>query len=70
MSQPTQLKFDVQWGGERAAGINPGSEEVTIIFKHGQPLDEDTINFWRVALCEFYDGAQVTDIISARAEKP
>lgn len=26
MSQPTKLRFDVQWHGERAAGINPGYE--------------------------------------------
>jgi hypothetical protein len=53
------LKFYVSWCGERAAGINPGSEEVTISFKYGQPIDADVIEYWTDALKEFYDGASV-----------
>lgn len=53
------LRFYVQWSGERAAGINPGSEEVTIQFKYGQSLDSDIIEYWQDCLKDFYDGASV-----------
>jgi hypothetical protein len=59
MSEGTQLKFQVQWHGERAAGINPGSEEITIHFRYGQPIDRDTIDYFQGIIQEFYDGAQV-----------
>ena len=43
-----KINFHVQWSGERGAGINPGSEDVTISFKHGTPSgkpDADEIDF-------------------------
>jgi hypothetical protein len=55
----TQLIFHAEWAGERAAGINPGYEKITITFEHGQPLDEDTVNYWRESVAQFYDGARV-----------
>jgi hypothetical protein len=55
-----KLVFIAEWHGERAAGINPGHEEITIQFKYGQPVDDqDTIDYWREAIQDFYDGAKV-----------
>lgn len=58
----TTLKFVAWWNGEKAAGINPGSEEVTIQFKWGQPLDEDTVAYWQDMVSQFFDGAYVERI--------
>ncbi len=55
----TKLVFVASWPGEPNAGIFPGYEEITIEFKHGQPIDEDTISFWQEAIQEFYDGSTV-----------
>ena len=55
----TRLIFNADWPGEPNAGIWPGAEEIAIEFKHGQPIDEDVIEFWREAISEFYDGAHV-----------
>lgn len=55
----TRITFSVDWSGEFAAGILPGSEEVSIEFKYGHPVTEDLIEFWIDSLAEFYDGAAV-----------
>jgi len=56
----TELKFQAEWSGELAAGIQPGYEEVTIQFKYGQPIDQGVIDYWRQNVEDFYDGATVT----------
>jgi hypothetical protein len=60
MQKATSLKFEVEWFGEPDAGLRAGSEEVTIKFKYGQPLDEDTIDYWQGVIADFYEGAGVT----------
>lgn len=55
----TRITYHAEWAGERAAGINPGSEDVTIEFRHGQPVDADVLNFWKDSIAEFYDGGTV-----------
>ena len=55
----TKLVFVASWPGEPNAGILPGYEEVTVQFKHGQPLDEDVLVYWHGAVAEFYDGSTV-----------
>jgi hypothetical protein len=64
----TKLIYDASWSGEPNAGIMPGSEEVTIQFKYGQPIDEDVIEYWREAIAEFYDGAHVEFIRASGRE--
>lgn len=54
-----KLIFLINWPGEPDAGLSPGSEEVTIQFKYGQPIDDDVIQFWLDVIQEFYDGAHV-----------
>jgi hypothetical protein len=56
------LKFIVWWNGEPAAGIRSGSEEVTIQFKHGVTLDEDTVAFWKDSVSQYFDGAHVEQV--------
>lgn len=56
----TRLTYEANWSGELAAGIHPGSEEITITFKYDQPLDSDVTEYWRDSIAEFYDGATVT----------
>ena len=56
----TVLTFRAEWHGERAAGINSGSEEVTISFKSDNIIEPETINYWREAIVDFYDGAKVS----------
>lgn len=56
----TILKFEVVWHGEIGAGIHSGSEEVTIQFRYGHPLDSDTIEYWHDAVRDFFDGSTVT----------
>jgi hypothetical protein len=63
----TELKFEARWHGDQSAGLLPGCEEVTISFHFGQPLDEDTIEYWQQTVIEFSAGAAV-DLIS-RKEK-
>ncbi len=55
----TTLRFIAWWNGEPAAGFCPGSEEVTITFKYGMPIDEDVVAYWRDQVAAFYDGAVV-----------
>ena len=55
----TRIMFDVTWAGEKDAGIRAGSEEVTIQFRYGQPVDAALIEYWRTAISEFFDGASV-----------
>jgi hypothetical protein len=55
----TRLKFFAAWDGEPDAGLHAGSEIVSIQFQYGQSLDEDTIEYWRDAVADFYDGAYV-----------
>ena len=53
-----KIVFDVEWQGERAAGIMPGQEQVTISFLYG-PLDSDDIEYWRGVVEDYFDGAKV-----------
>lgn len=53
------LTFYAEWHGERAAGINPGSEEIDITLKHAQSIGEDEIEFWRDSVAQYFDGAHV-----------
>lgn len=53
-----QMVFDVEWAGERGAGINPGSEVVTVSFEYGL-IDDETIEFFRASIAEYFDGAGV-----------
>jgi len=55
----TKLVFVASWPGEPNAGILPGYEEVTIQFKHGQPIDDDTLLYWSDAVRDFYGGSTV-----------
>jgi len=55
----TTIKFFVEWHGEMAAGIRPGSENVSITFEHTDTVDSDTVEFWHDSLKEYYDGAAV-----------
>lgn len=55
----SKLVFVASWPGEPNAGILPGYEEVTVQFKHGQPLDHDTLVYWYDAVADFYDGSKV-----------
>jgi len=43
----TVLTFRAEWHGERAAGINHGSEEITISFKDTDIIEPETIDYWR-----------------------
>ena len=53
------LTYYAEWHGERAAGINPGSEEIDLTLKYSDSVDEDTIEFWRESVAEYFDGAHV-----------
>jgi hypothetical protein len=64
----TRLTYDASWPGDSSAGIWPGAEEVTITFKHGQPIEDDAIEFWREVVQEFYDGSHV-ELIEASGRK-
>jgi hypothetical protein len=55
----TRLTYDASWPGEPNAGIVPSSEEVTVEFKYGQPLDDDVIEYWHDVIQEFYEGSHV-----------
>lgn len=52
------ITFEVNWPGERNAGINAGSETVTVQFAYG-PIDADTVESFREFLREHFDGATV-----------
>ena len=52
-----KIVFYVEWQGERAAGIMPGYEQVTINFLYGT-LDSD-IEYWRGVVQDYFDGATV-----------
>lgn len=54
-----KLTYYAEWHGERAAGINPGSEEIEITLKHTDSIDEDSIEFWRESVAQYFDGAGV-----------
>lgn len=54
-----KLTYYTEWHGERAAGINPGSEEVEIVLKHVDSVDEEMIDFWRESIAQYFDGAHV-----------
>lgn len=54
------LTFYVEWSGEKAAGLHPCSEEVTIQFKCGHRIDTETTDYWKEAVETFYDGARAT----------
>lgn len=53
-----QMVFDVEWHGEMAAGIRPGSEVVTVSFEYG-PVDDDTIEHFAGVIADYFDGATV-----------
>jgi len=53
-----KIVFHAEWQGERAAGIMPGQEQVTIGFEYG-PLDSGAIEYWREAVKDYFDGARV-----------
>ena len=55
-----KMKFFAQWAGERAAGINPGSEEVTIELKYTSFIDEGMLEVFGQAVKDYFDGAHVT----------
>ena len=55
----TTLKFVAWWNGEPAAGIRSGSEQITIQFKYGVPVDEDMVAYWRDTVAQYFDGAVV-----------
>ncbi len=55
----TKLVFAASWPGEPNVGIFPGYEEVTVLFKYGQPIDDDTLLYWHDVIQEFYDGSRV-----------
>lgn len=57
-----KLTYYAEWHGERAAGINPGSEEVEITLKHTDFVDEEMINYFRSAVADYFDGAHVTHV--------
>jgi len=57
-----KLKFIAWWNGEPGAGIRSGSEEVTIEFKYGVTMDEDTIAFWKESVVQYFDGAHVEQV--------
>ena len=54
--------YHAEWAGERAAGINPGSEDVDIVLKHTDYVDEEAIEFWLDSIAQYFDGAHVTFI--------
>lgn len=53
------LDYYAKWHGEPAAGINPGSESVTITLKYTNSVDDDTVEYWRSAVADYFDGAHV-----------
>ena len=53
------MTFEVEWRGEPDAGLLSGSETVTIELRHTPEIDADTVEYFRDALKEFYDGATV-----------
>jgi len=55
----TTLKFIAWWASDNSAGLRAGSEELTIQFKHGVPVTEDTVEYWRDQVSQFFDGAVV-----------
>jgi hypothetical protein len=56
----SSIKFYVEWAGELAAGIRPGSETVTINFEYGTVVvDREAIEYWRESVSGYYDGATV-----------
>ena len=56
------LTYYAEWHGERAAGINPGSEEVEITLKYHNFVDEEMVDFFRGVIAEYFDGAHVTHV--------
>lgn len=67
------IKFTAMWAGESSAGIRAGNEDVAITFSNtlGEP-DADTIEYFREAIAEYFDGAKVhteTELNSTQNEK-
>lgn len=54
-----KLTYYAEWPGERAAGINSGSEEIDITLKYHDTANEDMIEFFRETIAEYFDGAHV-----------
>lgn len=55
----TSIRFNVHWHGELAAGIRPGYENVVLTFEYTDSIDTDTLEYWREAVRDYYDGATV-----------
>ena len=55
----TILRFIAWWASDNSAGLCAGSEEVTITFKYGVPVTDDTVAYWRDQVSQFFDGAVV-----------
>lgn len=55
----SKITFEAIWHGERAAGINSGSETVIIEFANTSEIDAETVEYFREALRDYYDGAIV-----------
>lgn len=53
------LHYHAEWAGERAAGIHPGSEDLSIVFKYSGSPDVEMIDYFRDAVAEYFDGAHV-----------
>ena len=55
----SKITFEANWHGERAAGINSGSETVTIEFANTSEIDTETVEYFREALRDYYDDASI-----------